>query len=87
MTISRISEQINGNGRPARLDDATLEAYGKYTLPQILSEQAKRLGTAHTAIREKASAMMSRGGSLTAPPVRWGQTPPRPACAPAGPQQ
>ncbi len=54
MTISRSSEQINGNGRPARLDDATLEAYGKYTLPQILSEQAKRLGTAHTAIREKA---------------------------------
>src|SRR5512139_3770702 len=54
MTISRISEQINGNSRPARLDDATLEAYGKYTLPQILSEQAKRLGTAHTAIREKA---------------------------------
>ena len=46
MTISRISEQINGNGRPARLDDSTLEAYGKYTLPQILSEQAKRLGTA-----------------------------------------
>jgi long-chain acyl-CoA synthetase len=54
MTIARISERINGNGRPARLDDATLEVYGKYTLPQILSEQAKRLGTAHTAIREKA---------------------------------
>jgi long-chain acyl-CoA synthetase len=54
MTISRISERINGNGGPARLDDATLEAYGKYTLPQILSEQAKRLGAARTAIREKS---------------------------------
>jgi len=54
MTIARISERINGNGGPVRLDDATLEAYGKFTLPQILSEQAKRLGAAHTAIREKA---------------------------------
>ncbi|HNQ02754.1 MAG TPA: AMP-binding protein, partial [Syntrophales bacterium] len=43
----------NGAG-PAKPDEATLDAYGKFTLPQILAEQAKRLGPAHVAIREKA---------------------------------
>nr|MCU0531846.1 AMP-binding protein [Syntrophales bacterium] len=33
---------------------AVLDAYGKYTLPQILGEQAKRLGAGNVAIREKA---------------------------------
>jgi len=54
MTGPQIRERVSGNGRPARLDDATLDAYGKYTLPQILGEQAKRLGAGNTAIREKA---------------------------------
>ena len=54
MTVPQIRERVSGNGRPARLDDATLDAYGKYTLPQILGEQAKRLGAGNTAIREKA---------------------------------
>ncbi|NTV53966.1 MAG: long-chain fatty acid--CoA ligase, partial [Syntrophaceae bacterium] len=54
MTGPQIRERVSGNGRPARLDDATLDAYGKYTLPQILGEQAKRLGVGNTAIREKA---------------------------------
>ena len=54
MTVPAIRERVSGNGRPARLDDATLDAYGKYTLPQILGEQAKRLGAGHAAIREKA---------------------------------
>ena len=43
----------NGAG-PVKPDGATLDAYGKFTLPQILAEQAKRLGPAHVAIREKA---------------------------------
>jgi long-chain acyl-CoA synthetase len=56
MTVSEIRQRINGNGtgNPVRLDTATLETYAKYTLPQILGEQAKRLGAGHTAIREKA---------------------------------
>jgi long-chain acyl-CoA synthetase len=56
MTVSEIKQQIKGNGagNTARLDTATLEAYTKYTLPQILGEQARRLGAGHTAIREKA---------------------------------
>ncbi|HET6489107.1 MAG TPA: AMP-binding protein, partial [Syntrophales bacterium] len=54
MTIAEIKRRINTNGGPVRMDDAVLETYGKYTLPQILGEQAKRLGPEHTAIREKA---------------------------------
>jgi long-chain acyl-CoA synthetase len=56
MTVSEIRQRINGNGtgNPARLDTATLETYAKYTLPQILGEQARRLGAGHAAIREKA---------------------------------
>ncbi|NPV03328.1 MAG: AMP-binding protein [Syntrophaceae bacterium] len=53
MTVSRMKGRTDGNG-PAKLDEATLETYGKYTLPQILGEQAKRLGPNHVAIREKA---------------------------------
>jgi long-chain acyl-CoA synthetase len=56
MTVSEMRQRINGNGsgNPARLDTATLETYAKYTLPQILGEQARRLGDGHAAIREKA---------------------------------
>ncbi|HET6488222.1 MAG TPA: AMP-binding protein [Syntrophales bacterium] len=54
MTVSEIRPRVNGNGGPAKLDTATLETYGKFTLPQILGEQAKRLGAGNTAIREKA---------------------------------
>jgi long-chain acyl-CoA synthetase len=54
MTVSGISQRVNGNGGPAKLDAATLETYGKFTLPQILGEQAKHLGAGNTAIREKA---------------------------------
>ncbi|HTZ39704.1 MAG TPA: AMP-binding protein [Syntrophales bacterium] len=54
MTVAEMKQRINGNNGPARLDAAVLETYGKYTLPQILGEQAKRLGAGHTAIREKA---------------------------------
>ena len=54
MTVSEIRQRVNGDGGPAKLDAATLETYGKFTLPQILGEQAKRLGAGNTAIREKA---------------------------------
>jgi long-chain acyl-CoA synthetase len=37
-----------------RIDDETLKSCVRYTLPQILELQAKRLGTKHTAMREKA---------------------------------
>ncbi len=53
MNVSEIGVRANGNGA-AKLDAAVLDAYGKYTLPQILGEQAKRLGAGHLAIREKA---------------------------------
>jgi len=53
MNLTEFKGRANGNG-PARLDAATLDAYGKYTLPQILGEQAKRMGSEHIAIREKA---------------------------------
>lgn len=53
MNVSEIGVRANGNGA-ANLDAAVLDAYGKYTLPQILGEQAKRLGAGHLAIREKA---------------------------------
>jgi long-chain acyl-CoA synthetase len=53
MSVSENRGRANGSG-PVKLDAATLDAYGKYTLPQILAEQAKRLGTGHIAIREKA---------------------------------
>ena len=54
MTVAEMKQRINGNNGPVRLDASVLETYGKYTLPQILGEQAKRLGAGHTAIREKA---------------------------------
>lgn len=53
MNVSVPKGRTNGNG-PAGLDAAVLDAYGKYTLPQILGEQAKRLGAGNVAIREKA---------------------------------
>ena len=53
MNVSEIGVRANGSGA-AKLDAAVLDAYGKYTLPQILGEQAKRLGAGHVAIREKA---------------------------------
>ena len=53
MNVSEPKGRTNGNG-PAGLDAAVLDAYGKYTLPQILGEQAKRLGAGNVAIREKA---------------------------------
>lgn len=53
MNVSEPKGRTNGNG-PAPLDAAVLDAYGKYTLPQILGEQAKRLGAGNVAIREKA---------------------------------
>lgn len=53
MNVPVPKKRTNGNG-PAGLDAAVLDAYGKYTLPQILGEQAKRLGAGNVAIREKA---------------------------------
>ena len=53
MNVSVPKGRTNGNG-PAGLEAAVLDAYGKYTLPQILGEQAKRLGAGNVAIREKA---------------------------------
>ena len=53
MNVSEPKGRTNGNG-PTPLDAAVLDAYGKYTLPQILGEQAKRLGAGNVAIREKA---------------------------------
>lgn len=37
-----------------RIDQETLSSLHQYTLPQILSRQAERLGTDHIAIRQKA---------------------------------
>jgi long-chain acyl-CoA synthetase len=56
MIATEMRQRANGSGSGnlVRLDTATLEAYAAYTLPQILSEQAKRLGAGHSAIREKA---------------------------------
>ena len=54
MTIQGLAQRANGNGGPLKLDEAAMESYGRFTLPQVLGEQAKRLGAAHTAIREKA---------------------------------
>jgi len=54
MTIQGLAQFANGNGGSLKLEKAVLESYGRFTLPQILGEQAKRLGAAHTAIREKA---------------------------------
>ena len=53
MNVSATRGGANGNVA-GKLDAATLDAYGKYTLPQILGEQARRLGAGHVAIREKA---------------------------------
>jgi len=53
MNVSDARRRDGGIGA-AKIDAATLDVYGKYTLPQILSEQAKRLGPGHIAIREKA---------------------------------
>ena len=53
MSVTERKGLVNGNGR-TRLDAETLEAYGRHTLPQILSEQARRLKASDVAIREKA---------------------------------